>query len=277
MREIIHLIGRNIKAANSQTTDRKNRAVRAKVTGKNVVTVVKYPTVKKSTRSSKKPNTARILKNIIVLNNSRLNIPARIAATKEIGRDAKGDNSAISWLLSLIQKRNENNDLIAVGITALSKISDGRPCIVTTIISVLRFNHSSSVVISAMNAFGKIAIDNSDVADKMLDLLSKPHITTEMQEAIINNLGKVANGHRRAIDRLISILRTHNLIKIRRLAADSLVQIAVEDPDTSSAMGDLLTEKKLSISFRNYVAASLKKIAPSNPKLAAYIKATAKK
>jgi hypothetical protein len=276
MREFLCSIKRNIKVANSQAADRKIRTVRGKVAGNNTATAVKAPTVKKSTRSPKKPNTIRISKNITVLHNTRNSVLARITATKELGRDAKGDNSAIIWLLSLIQKTNESNDLIAEGITALSKISDGRACIVTTIIRVLRFNQSSSVVISAMNAFGKIAIENSDAADKMLDLLSNRGNTVEMKESIIRNLGKVANGNNKAIDRLIPILNSaQDLIKTRKLAADSLVQIDRGYSATSSAMVDLLADKKLSASFKDYIAASLKKIDPSNSKLALYNKAKA--
>jgi hypothetical protein len=279
--ETLDSIARNIKAANSQAVDRTNRKDRGKVAAKNTATVAKPPSVKKSTRSSKPPNvnqTLRISKNFIVLNNTRLSTLARIKAVKEIGKDAKGNNSAISRLLSLIQKRDENNDLIAAGITALAEISDGRDCIVTTIVRTLGFNHSSSVVISAMNAFGKIGIDNSDAADKMVYLLSNPHNTVEMKESIIENLGKVANGHKKAIESLISILKSNQeLIKTRKLAADSLVEIEMGDSGVSSAMADLLTDKKLSISFRNYIAVRLKKIAPSNPKLAAYLKSTTKK
>ena len=274
MREFLRSIAKNMKTSNSQTVNRKNRTVRGKVAGNNTATAVKSPTIKKSTRSPKKPNTTRISKNINILNNSSINVPARITAAKEIGRDAKGHNSAISWLLSLIQKRNENNTLIAAGITALSKISDSRSSVVTTIISILRYNKNSSVVISAMNAFGKIAVNNSDAADKMLDLLSNSDNTIEMKESIITNLGKVANGNQKAIDRLVPILNlTQNLINTRKLAADSLVQIAIGDPTTSSAMVDLLADKNLSISFKDYIAASLKKIDPSNSKLAVYNKA----
>jgi WD domain, G-beta repeat len=147
---------------------------------------------------------------------------------------------------------------------------------VQTLASPVRFNQSSSVVISAMNTFVKIAVNNSDAADKMLDLLSNRDNTIEMKESIIRNLGKVANGNNKAINRLIPILNsTQDLIKTRKLAADSLVQIAVGDPATSSAMVDLLAEKKLSTSFKDYIAASLKKIDPSNLKLALYNKAKA--
>ena len=244
IRELLHSIVKNIKVVNSQIADRKNRTIQGKVSSNN--TAVKPPSVKKATRTPKKPNATQILKNIIISKNSRISVPARITAVKEIGKEAKGDNSAISWLLTLIQKRNENNDLIAAGITALSKISDGRACIVTTIISTLRFNHSSSVIISAMNAFGKIAVTHSDAADKMLDLLSSDLNTIEMKESIIINLGKMANGNKKAIDRLIPILNsTQDLIKTRKLAADSLVQIAVGDSDAISAMGDLLENKKI--------------------------------
>jgi hypothetical protein len=129
-----------------------------------------------------------------------------------------------------------------------------------------------------MNAFGKIAIENSNAADKMLDSLSNRDNTIEMKESIIRNLGEVADGNKKAINRLIPILNsTQNLIKTRKLAADSLVQIAVGDPATSAAMADLLADKKLSISFKDYIAVRLKKIDPSNSKLAAYIKASTKK
>jgi Effector-associated domain 10 len=277
MREILRLIEKNIKVANSPTADREKRTIRGKVSSNNTPTAVKPSTVKKSTRSPKRPNATQISKNITILNNTRNSVPVRITAAKELGK-AKGDNSAISWLLSLIKKRNENNDLIAAGITALSKISDGRGCIVTTIISTLRFNQSSSVVISAMNAFGKIAIENSDAVDKMLNLLSNHDNTIEMKESIIRNLGKVANGNNKAIDRLIPILNSaQDLIKIRKLVADSLVQIDRGYPATSAAMAYLLADKKLSTSFKDYIAASLKKIDPSNSKLAAYIKASTKK
>jgi WD40 repeat protein len=149
---------------------------------------------------------------------------------------------------------------------------------VQTLTSPLRFNQSSSVVISEMNAFGKIAIENSDAADKMLDLLSNRDNTIEMKESIIRSLGKVANGNNKAIDRLIPILNsTQYLIKTRKLAADSLVQIDRGYPATSKAMADLLTNKKLSTSFKDYIAASLKKIDPSNSKLALYNKAKAKR
>jgi hypothetical protein len=276
MREFLRSIAKNMKTSNSQTVNRKNRTVRGKVAGNNTATAVKAPTVKKSTRSPKKPNTIRISKNINILNNSRTNVPAKLTALKELGIDAKGHNSAILWILPLIQRRNENNDLIAAGITALSKISDGRDCIVTTIISTLRFNQSSSVVISVMNAFGKIAVNNSDATDKMLDLLSNRDNTIEMKESIIRNLGKVANGNNKAIDRLIPILNSaQDLIKTRKLAADSLVQIDRGYPATSAAMADLLADKKLSTSFKDYIAASLKKIDPSNSKLALYNKAKA--
>ena len=276
MREILRSIERNIKVANSHIAARKKRTVRGKVAGNNTATAVKAPTVKKSTRSPKKLNTTRISKNITILNNSRISVSVKLTALKELGIDAKSHNSAILWILSLIQRRNENNDLIAAGITALSKISDGRSCIVTTIISTLRFNQSSSVVISAMNAFGKIAIENSDAADKMLDLLSNRDNTVEMKESIIRNLGKVANGNNKAIDRLIPILNsTQDLIKTRKLAADSLVQIDRGYTATSTAMADLLADKKLSTAFKDYIAASLKKIDPSNSKLALYNKAKA--
>jgi hypothetical protein len=278
IRELFRSIAKNMKTSSSQTVDRKNRTIRCKIASNNTTAVVKPPTVKKSNRSPKKPNTARISKNIHIFNNSHISVPARIKAVKEIGTHAKGDNSAISWLLSLIQKRNENNDLISAGITSLSKISDGRACIVTTIISVLRFNQSSSVVISAMAAFGKIAIDNSEAVDRMIDLLSNSHNTIEMKESVIKNLGKVANGNKKAIDRLISILTsTQDLIKTRKLAADSLVRIDRGYPATSAAIADLLADKKLSTSFKDYIAASLKKIDPSNSKLAVYNKAKAKR
>jgi hypothetical protein len=274
LRRMIYLIQLNNKTSSSQAVDRKIRTVRGKVAGNNTATAVKAPTVKKSTRSPKKPNTIRISKNITILNNSRISVSVKLTALKELGIDAKSYNSAILWILSLIQRRNEDNDLIAAGITALSKISDGRACIVTTIISTLRFNQSSSVVISAMNAFGKIAIENSDAADKMLDLLSNRDNTVEMKESIIRNLGKVANGNNKAIDRLIPILNSaQDLIKTRKLAADSLVQIDRGYSATSSAMVDLLADKKLSASFKDYIAASLKKIDPSNSKLALYNKA----
>jgi hypothetical protein len=278
LRRMIYLIRLNNKTSNSQSADRKNRTMRGKVAGNNTTVAAKPPTIKKSTRSQKKPNTARISKNIYVFNNSRNSVPVRIKAVKEIGTDAKGDNLAISRLLSLIQTRNENNDLIAAGITSLSKISDIRASIVTTIISVLEVNKSNSVVISAMEAFAKIAINNSDAADKMLDLLSNSHNTIEMKESIIKNLGKVANGNKKAIDRLIPIINSNqDLMKTKRLTVTSLVQIAVGDPDTSSAMGDLLTDRNLSTSFKDYIALSLKKIDPSNPKLAEYNKAKTKR
>lgn len=273
MRDLLNLIVKNTKAANSSIASHKNRTVQ----GKNTAIAVKPPMVKKSTSNPKKSNTIQISKNINILSNSRINVPAKLTALKELSRDAKGDNSTILLILSLIQKRNENNDLIAAGITALSKISDGRACIVTTIISVLRFNQSRSVVISAMNAFGKIANNHSSAADKMLDLLSDGNNTIEMKESIIRNLGKSANGNKKVIHQLISILNsTKDLIKTRKLTADSLVQIAIGDPNTSLSMGNLLTDRKLSTSFKNHIARSLKKIDPSNPKIAAYLKTTTK-
>jgi hypothetical protein len=278
MRDFISLIIKNTKAANSSTAGHKNRIVQGKVAGKNTAIAAKPPKVKKNTSNPKKSNAIQISKNISILHSSRVNVPAKLTALKELSRDAKGDNSAILLILSLIQKRNENNDLIAAGITALSKISDGRACIVTTIISILRFNQSSSAIISAMNAFGKIALNHSGAADKMLDLLSNGNNTIEMKESIIRNLGKSANGNKKVIRQLISILNsTQDLIKTRKSTADSLVQIAVSDPDASSAMENLLANKKLSISYRNYIAASLKKIDPSSSKLAVYLKATTKK
>jgi hypothetical protein len=278
MRDFISLIVKNTKAANSSTAGHKNRIIQGKVAGKNTAIAAKSPKVKKNTSNPKKSNAIQNSKNISILHSSRVNVPAKLTALKELSRDAKGDNTVILLILSLIQKRNENNDLIAAGITCLSRISDGRACIVTTIINVLRFNQSSSVIISAMNTFGKIAPNHNDAADKMLDLLLNDNNTIEMKESIIRNLGKSANGNKKVIRQLISILNsTQDLIKTRKLAADSLVQIVMGDPDASSAMENLLANKKLSISFRNYIAASLKKIDPSNLKLAAYLKANTKK
>jgi hypothetical protein len=149
IRQIIHSISRNIKSSSSRIANRKNCTVRGKNAANNPVAVAKYLSVKKTTPSKKKPNTTLISKNIIILNRSRSSVPAKLAALKELGRDAKGDNSAIVWILSLIQRRNESNDVIAAGITALSKISDDRSTIVSAIIGVLRVNQNSSVVISA--------------------------------------------------------------------------------------------------------------------------------
>jgi hypothetical protein len=279
LRRMICLIQLNNKTSSSQAVDRKSRTVRGKVARKNTAAVSKPLLVKKSTLSPKKLTATQILgisRNTITLNNSRINSLIKVKALKALGRDAKGNNSAISGILALIQRKSEGNDVIAEGVTALSKISDDRSSIVPGIIKVLRSNNSNSVVISAMDAFGKIAIGNIDAIDKMLNLLSNGNNTTEMKESIIINLGKVANGNNKAIDRLILILNsTQDLIGTRKLAANSLVQIDRGYPATSAAMADLLTNKKLSTSFKDYIALSLKKIDPSNSKLAVYNKAKA--
>jgi hypothetical protein len=281
LQRMMCLIRLNSKASSSPAADRKSRTVRGKVARKNTSAVSKPLLVKKSTLSPKKLTATQILgisRNTITLNNNRINPLIKAKALKALGRDAKGNNSAISGLLALIQRKSEGNDIIAEGITALSKISDDRSSIVSGIIKVLKSNNSSSVVISAMNAFGKIAVNNSDAIDKMLDLFSNDHNTTEMKESIIINLGKVANGNKKAIDRLICVLNSNQcLIKTRKLAADSLVQINMGDSDAISAMGDLLENKKLSISFKDYIAVSLNKVDPSNSKLAVYNKAKAKR
>ena len=279
LRRMVCLIRLNSKASSSPAADRKSRTVRGKVAGNNTATAVKAPTVKKSIRSPKKLTATQILgisRNTITLNDSRVNPLTKVKALKELGKDAKGNSSAISGILALIQRKSEGNDLIAEGITALSKISDGRSSIISGIIKILRSNNSISVVISAMNAFGKIAIDNSDAIDKMLNLLLNSNNTTEMKESIIRNLGKVANGNNKVIDQLIPILNSaQDLIRTRKLAADSLVQIDRGYTATSTAMADLLANKKLSTAFKDYIAASLKKIDPSNSKLALYNKAKA--
>jgi hypothetical protein len=276
MRDFFRSIMKNTKATTSQTSGRKKRT-RVALNK----TVGSKPLASKTITHSKKSPSAiqsvKIQKNINILNDSRSTVLDKIAALKKLGSLAKDNSSAITWILSLIQ-RDKNNDVIAAGITALSRISDGQPSVIHIIVRILRFNQSSSIVISATNTFTRIAVGDNDAVNIMLDLLSNSNNTTKMKEAIITNLGEVANGNKKVINRLIVVLQsTRDLIKIRRLAANSLGRIAMGDRDVISVMEVLLTEKKLSNSFKTSIASILNKIDPSNLKLAEHNKMKHKK
>jgi HEAT repeats len=275
MRDFFRSIIKNTKAPKSQSSDRINssRIVANKTIGGK-------PLATKTTTHSKKllnaTQSVEIQKNINILNNLCSTVPDKITALKKLGSIAKKDSSAISWILSLIQ-RDKNNDVIAAGITALSRISDGRSSIISTIIRILRLNKSSLIIISAMNTFAKIAVDDSGAIDKMLDLLSNNKNATKIKKSIIDNLGKVANGNKKAIDQLISVMNSNqNLLIIRKAAANSLGQIAGGDRDTITAMKRLLAFN-LSKDVKDCIAANLNKIDRGNSAVTVHRKASIKK
>jgi HEAT repeats len=242
IRELFLSFKKDFKAYRLKLADDKKHITQNKSTLNKKAANVKNTLVRRPVKSTRNLTLAKkieISKHVSVLNLDSNSAIEKITALRKLGKIGKDSDTANSGIIRVIQ-RDKNNAVIAEGIITLSKITKDPKSVVPMIVRLLKFRPSDLVIISAMESFSKIAHGNTDAVDMMLILLSDKN-DTKVQLAIINGLGKVAIGQRKAIDKLLSILRFNSSNKtIKKSAANSLGQIAVEDQIAISEMSRLL-------------------------------------